>query len=105
MGFEILDIADTEEPTYMSKPGNEKQQEDEQQDINFSDDEYPTGEVPLNSHFYIQRSPIEQRCYEEISKPGSLIRIKASQQTGKSSLLARILDQAKSQGDTIVTNC
>ncbi|MDF5733704.1 MAG: AAA-like domain-containing protein [Rhizonema sp. PD38] len=101
--FIAASIADTEEPTYKSQPGNEKQQKDEQQDINFSDDEYPTGEVPLNSHFYIQRSPIEQRCYEEISKPGSLIRIKASQQTGKSSLLARILDQAKSQGDTIVT--
>ncbi|BAY24400.1 hypothetical protein NIES2100_41950 [Calothrix sp. NIES-2100] len=65
--------------------------------------EYPEGEVPLNSYFYIQRFPIEQRCYEEISKPGSLIRIKAPQQTGKSSLLVKILHQANSQGDMSVT--
>jgi transcriptional regulator with XRE-family HTH domain len=65
--------------------------------------EYPEGEVALDSPFYLERPPIEQRCYQEIKKPGSLIRIKAPQNMGKSSLLARILQQAESQGNITVT--
>lgn len=64
--------------------------------------EYPAGQMELNSPFYIERPPIEQRCYEEVSKPGSLIRIKAPRQMGKSSLLTRILDRAEQQGDETV---
>jgi hypothetical protein len=65
--------------------------------------EYPEGEVPLDSPFYVERASIEQRCYEEIKKPGSLIRIKAPQHMGKSSLLTRILQQAENQGNKVVT--
>jgi transcriptional regulator with XRE-family HTH domain len=65
--------------------------------------EHPSGQVPLNSPFYIKRSPIEERCYEQIHKSGSLIRIKAPRQMGKTSLLARIIDQSSSQGDCAVT--
>lgn len=64
--------------------------------------EYPEGQMEVNSPFYIERPPIEVRCYEEISKPGCLIRIKAPRQMGKSSLLARILDRAEQQGDETV---
>jgi transcriptional regulator with XRE-family HTH domain len=64
--------------------------------------EYPSEQVPLNSPFYIRRSPSEERCYEHIHKPGSLIRIKAPRQMGKTSLLARIIDQSQSQGDCAV---
>ncbi|GAA6615744.1 AAA-like domain-containing protein [Scytonema sp. NUACC26] len=67
-----------------------------------SDLEYPEGEVPLDSPFYVERPPIEQRCYEEIKKPGSLIRIKAPHHMGKSSLLARILQQAQNQENKTV---
>ena len=63
---------------------------------------YPEGQMQVDSSFYIERPPIEQRCYEEISRPGSLIRIKAPRQMGKSSLLARILHQAEQQGDKTV---
>jgi AAA-like domain len=56
------------------------------------------GQVPLDSPFYIERPPIEQRCYEAIVKPGALIRIKAPRQMGKSSLVLRILDHATQQG-------
>lgn len=63
---------------------------------------YPEGQIPVGSNFYIERSPIEQRCYEEITRPGALIRIKAPKQMGKSSLVARILHQAKQQGDKTV---
>ena len=65
--------------------------------------EYPTGQVPLDSPFYVRRSPIEERCYEQINQPGSLIRIKSPRQMGKTSLLARIIDKSQSQGDYTVT--
>lgn len=64
--------------------------------------EYPDVEIALDSPFYINRPPIEQRCFEEISRPGALIRIKAPQHMGKSSLRARILQQAVSQGSLTV---
>jgi serine/threonine-protein kinase len=60
--------------------------------------EHPNGQVPLTSTFYIERPPIEVQCYQEIVYPGALIRIKAPRQMGKTSLMARILDQARKQG-------
>ena len=60
--------------------------------------ERPTGQVPLESAFYVDRPPIEAQCYQEIVHPGALIRIKAPKQMGKTSLTARILDQAREQG-------
>ncbi|MBM0743963.1 AAA-like domain-containing protein [Phormidium sp. CLA17] len=58
----------------------------------------PEGQVPLESSLYVERPPIEARCYEAIVKPGALIRIKAPQQMGKSSLMLRILNHANQQG-------
>lgn len=60
--------------------------------------ELPEGQVDLASAFYVERQPIEERCYEAIVKPGSLIRIKAPRQMGKTSLMARILRHAGQQG-------
>ncbi|MBD2461267.1 AAA-like domain-containing protein [Oscillatoria sp. FACHB-1407] len=57
--------------------------------------ESPVGLVPLDSKFYIDRPPIETHCYEEITHPGALIRIKAPTQMGKTSLMVRILAHAK----------
>ena len=65
--------------------------------------EHPSGLVPLDSPFYVVRSPIEERCYEQINQPGTLIRIKAPRQMGKTSLLSRIIDKSQSQGDSTVT--
>lgn len=56
--------------------------------------ELPEGQVDLASAFYVERPPIESRCYETILQPGSLIRIKAPRQMGKTSLMARILHRA-----------
>ncbi|MDJ0681276.1 MAG: AAA-like domain-containing protein [Xenococcaceae cyanobacterium MO_167.B52] len=64
---------------------------------------YPGGAVPLDSPFYIERPPIEEQVYEEISKPGALIRIKAPKEMGKTSLLVRILNHAVNQGYRTVT--
>lgn len=60
--------------------------------------EFPSGAVPLESPFYMARSPIEQRVCEEINKPGALIRIRAPKQWGKTSLLLRVLSYAEAQG-------
>lgn len=61
------------------------------------------GQLPLNSPFYVERSPIEALCCETILQPGALIRIKAPKQMGKTSLMARILQQARSKGLKTVT--
>lgn len=50
------------------------------------------------SDFYVERPPVEERCYQEILKPGNLIRIKAPQKMGKTLLLEKVLDYARKQG-------
>jgi|GEM_PF-3490444 len=64
--------------------------------------EFPDGQVPIDSRFYILAAA-EDRCYEEVKKPGSLIRIKSPHQMGKSSLMIRVLAQAKQLGYRTVT--
>lgn len=63
-----------------------------------ADPELPQGQVRLDSAFYVERSPYETQCYREILQPGTLIRIKAPRQMGKTSLMSRILQQAREQG-------
>lgn len=60
--------------------------------------ELPDGQVELASRFYVERPPIESRCYQAIARPGALIRIKAPRQMGKTSLMARILHHASESG-------
>ena len=60
--------------------------------------ELPETPIPLDSALYVQRPPIETQAYEEIVKPGALIRIKAPRQMGKTSLVMRILAQSQSRG-------
>jgi transcriptional regulator with XRE-family HTH domain len=56
---------------------------------------YPNGAVPLGSPFYLERTPLEEQVYQEIVKPGALVRIKAPKEMGKTSLLLRVLDFAQ----------
>ena len=60
--------------------------------------ELPETPVPLGSNLYVQRPPTESQAYEEIVKPGALIRIQAPKQMGKTSLVMRILAKAHSKG-------
>ncbi len=65
--------------------------------------ELPGGQVDLASQFYVERGTegresIEAKCYEAITRPGALIRIKAPRQMGKTSLMSRILRYAEQQG-------
>lgn len=59
--------------------------------------ELPGGQVDVASQFYVERPPIEERCYQTILQPSALIRIKAPRQMGKTSLMARILHHASCQ--------
>ena len=59
--------------------------------------ELPQGPVRQDSPFYLH-PPQEQSCFEEIAKPGALIRLKSPQGFGKSSLMARIVAHACSCG-------
>jgi hypothetical protein len=56
--------------------------------------EFPGSPLTLESAFYVERPPIEEQCLQEIRKPGALVRIRASQHMGKTSLLHRILAKA-----------
>lgn len=59
--------------------------------------EYPDGCVPLDSDFYVKRDNIESRCYQTLVQPGSLLRIKAPNLMGKTSLLRRIVAHGQEQ--------
>lgn len=68
-----------------------------QRETNNSLPSYPSGSIPIDSPYYIKRSPFQEQAYAEIKKPGALIRIKAPQEMGKTSLLMRILNYASHQ--------
>lgn len=59
---------------------------------------YPSRFLSPSSSFYIDRPPIEARAYTELTQPGSLIRIKAPQRMGKTSLVYRLLERGRSLG-------
>ncbi|NER37287.1 MAG: hypothetical protein F6J93_25525 [Oscillatoria sp. SIO1A7] len=57
--------------------------------------EFTEGPVALDSPYYVERPPIEERCYGAVLQPGALLRIRAPQQMGKTSLLDRILARSR----------
>jgi AAA-like domain len=59
---------------------------------------------PVNSDLtpYVERSTLESDCFQEILKPGALIRIKAPEKMGKTSLLRKILLFAEGDGSRAV---
>jgi serine/threonine-protein kinase len=55
--------------------------------------------------FYIERPPVEAKCYQELLNLGALIRITSPNKTGKSLLLNRILDYSERQGyESVILN-
>jgi diguanylate cyclase (GGDEF)-like protein len=54
-------------------------------------------EAPLSidSPLYVGRPPIERQALEQLQQPGALIRIRAPQKMGKTSLVLRLLHQAE----------
>jgi hypothetical protein len=67
--------------------------------------EFPDGQVPLNSNFYIERPPWDSQAFEEILNPGALVVIKSPLNMGKTSLMTRVLAKARShQYHTVTLN-
>ncbi len=60
--------------------------------------DFPGAVLPVDSRFYILRPPTETQVYTEILQPGALIRIRAPEKWGKTSLMERVLAQAKTYG-------
>jgi AAA-like domain len=60
--------------------------------------DFPGAALPLDSRFYILRPPTETQVYAEVLQPGALIRIRAPEKWGKTSLMERVLAQAKTYG-------
>jgi AAA-like domain len=60
--------------------------------------EFPEGLVPLSSKFYVERPDVDLLCFQEVQKSGALIRIKAPDLMGKTSLTSRILNHATTLG-------
>ncbi|NEO78621.1 AAA-like domain-containing protein [Moorena sp. SIO4G3] len=60
--------------------------------------ELPSSPTRDNQEIYIERPPIEARCYQEIVKLGALIRIKAPKRMGKTLLIQKIIAHGEKQG-------
>jgi len=60
--------------------------------------EFPGSPMAIDSPFYVDRSPIEERCAKEIKKPGALLRIRAPLRMGKTSLLHRVMASGNQLG-------
>jgi serine/threonine protein kinase len=59
------------------------------------------GAVPLDSGFYVVR-PTDDRFRTAIKRQDSIVLVKGARQVGKTSLLARGLEQARQSGSTVV---
>ena len=94
--FDAFDIVlESKDYTLFQPPSREINGAKNIQGTEVLEPEFPEGQVPLNSTFYLERPPIESDCYQTIQQPGALLRIRAPRRMGKSSLMARILYQAK----------
>ena len=63
----------------------------------------PSGQLTLDSPFYVSRSPVEAVFQDAIlHECGGLVRLKAPRQSGKSSLVAKVLLDVRSQPVTTV---
>ena len=80
-----------------SQTDNEKPSDDTFTTIQ-NDLSFPSAPVPFNSRLYIKRPPCEKLARAEIARQGCLLRIKAPQKMGKSSLLNQVIAQADSLG-------
>ncbi|MGF1480843.1 MAG: AAA-like domain-containing protein [Cyanophyceae cyanobacterium] len=87
-------ILDLNQASHSSKP---KEQQWGKQFVSIdTPPSFPGGPLPIDSPLYINRPPVEELIDEELRKPGCMIRVKAPQKSGKSSLLNRILFHADS---------
>jgi len=48
---------------------------------------------------YVKRPELEERCYQELLKPGAVLRVKAPKRLGKTSLITRVIQQLEQKQD------
>lgn len=65
-------------------------------------EEFPGRPLGADSPLYLDRPPIEAQCMKELLKPGALIRIRAPQRLGKTSLLQRLMAKAQTEGYRVI---
>jgi transcriptional regulator with XRE-family HTH domain len=59
----------------------------------------PQSDEPSSENFmYVERPPIECICYQTLSQPGALLRVKAPGLMGKTSLMTKILEELVREG-------
>jgi hypothetical protein len=63
----------------------------------------PTGVLPLESPYYLERS-VDEEFHAALRRRDSIIRIKGARQMGKTSLLARGLQQARETSTVLLTD-
>ncbi|HAX80327.1 MAG TPA: hypothetical protein DCY88_31955 [Cyanobacteria bacterium UBA11372] len=82
------------QPEYQTSTDNTEAEDNKDAPVTQSEATIPGDFLLLDSRLYINRPPMEELTYTEISQPGCLIRIKAPRLRGKRSLLSRILNPA-----------
>lgn len=91
LGFDLQDIAEFDsQGSERSSPTLDELPDEANTDLSQNDAE-------ADVTYYVERPPIESRCYETILQPGALLRIKAPKRMGKTSLIDRIIEQAAQQ--------
>ncbi|NJL91958.1 MAG: CHAT domain-containing protein [Coleofasciculaceae cyanobacterium SM2_1_6] len=61
----------------------------------------PNSAIPIVARggvFFVVRSHQEQRCEQELTKPGALVRIKSPEKMGKTWMMGRVLEAATQRG-------
>ena len=66
------------------------------------DTTFPGSPLPLGSPLYIERPPVESQAMGELRKPGALLRIRAPERWGKTSLVNRLVAQAQTLNFKVV---
>jgi transcriptional regulator with XRE-family HTH domain len=90
LGLDWQKIADFQPEYPPTDPPTESPSEEDSDDF--------IEEIETEVSHYVQRPEIESCCYQTLTKPGSLLRIKAPQRLGKTTLTTEIIQHFKQQG-------
>ena len=89
---------ETAQQEYQTFTANTEAEDNQDAPVTQSEPIIPSDQKPLDSPLCINRPPIEELTYTEISQPRCPIRIKTPKLRGKTSLLSRILTRATAGG-------
>ncbi len=74
---------------------------DDSRELSDARERMPTGAVPLDSPFYVERDS-DAPFHAAVQRGESIVLVKAGRQMGKTSLVARGLNRARQSGDEVV---